>query len=206
MKQEKMYRVAIRSKESPDDFFWKHKDYQFIECPIDSKGKYWFADPFLFEKDGITYIFYEALDLVTKLGKIGYSIYNEDGTCSDPKIVIDEKFHMSFPNIFEYNGEIYIMPETCGDWRVRLYKAVKFPDAWEPADILLPDAYACDSIILEEDGKRWLLANEMYHHPPVDSFGSCWVKNVLYEINGLTVADGGVKVAEGDFGIRNAGK
>lgn len=201
-----MYSVAMRRKESQDDFFWKHDNYLFIECPINSKGRYWFADPFLFEKNGVTYIFYEAFDLVTQQGKIGYSIYQENGICTDPKIVIDENFHMSFPYIFEYNGDIYIMPETCGDWRVKLYKAVEFPDVWTPADVLLPDVYACDSIILEEDGKQWLLANEMYHHPPVNSFGSCWVKNVLYELSGLSVTGEGVKVGEGDFGIRNAGK
>lgn len=206
MKQEKMYKVAVRKKAAPDDFFWKHDDYQFIECEIDCFDRYWLADPFLLEKDGVTYIFYEAMDLVTKLGKIGYSIVKEDGTCTPVKIVIDQKYHMSFPFIFEYEGNVYIMPESCGDWRVRLFKAKRFPDIWEPAEILLPDVYACDSIFIEKDGERWLLTNEMYHHPPVDSFGSCWVKNFLYPMKGLAVCGEGVKVTEGDFGIRNAGK
>ena len=206
MKQEKMYKIAIRSKETYSDSFWEHENFHFSECNINCKGRYWLADPFVFEKNGITYLFYEAFDLVEKRGKIGYSIYSEDGSCTTPRIVIDEPFHMSFPNIFECNGEIYIMPETCGDWRVKLYKASSFPNIWEPADILLPDVFACDSILIEEKNRQWLLACEMYHHPPVDSYSSCWVKNVLYPMNGRAVIGEGVKVCEGDYGIRNAGK
>lgn len=201
-----MYRVAMRRKTTPDDYYWKHEDYMFEECAIDTKGRYWIADPFVFEKDGMTYIFYEALDLVTKLGKIGYSVMHDDGTFTAPQIIIDQKYHMSFPYIFEYDSNVYIMPESCGDWRVKLFKAKQFPDVWEAADYLLPDVRACDSIFIEKGEKRWLLANEMYHHPPVDSYPSCWVKNNIYEMNGLCVNGEGTKVAEGDYGIRNAGK
>lgn len=206
MKQEKMYRLAVRKKTSPNDFFWKHDDYQFEECEIDSLNRYWLADPFLFEKNGITYIFYEAMDLVTKLGKIGYSVLKEDGSCTPVKIVIDQKYHLSFPYIFEYDGNVYIMPESCGDWRVKLFRAKNFPDTWETAEVLIPDVFACDSIFIEKGGARWLLTNEMYHHPPVDTVSSCWVKNYLYPMKDLSVCGEGVKVAEGDFGIRNAGK
>ena len=57
-------------------FFWETNDYLFEECKIECNGRYWLADPFLFERNGITYIFFEALDLITKVGKIGYSIRN----------------------------------------------------------------------------------------------------------------------------------
>ena len=206
MKQEKIYKIAVRKKSSPNDFFWEQKDFQFEECSINTAGKYWLADPFVFEKDGGLYIFFEAFDLVNSIGKIGYSKRLDNGTFTHPKIIIDKKYHMSFPHIFEYEGDIFIMPESCGDWRVRLFKAKLFPDIWEEADILLPDVYACDSIIIDAKDRKWLLTNEMYHNPPVDSYVSCWVKNYLYEMNGLKIINSGTKVAEGDFGIRNAGK
>lgn len=206
MKTEKMYGVAIRKKTGPDDFFWKNKDYIFEACKIDCNDHYWLADPFVYEKDDNTYIFFEALDLITRVGKIGYSIRNHDGSFTKPRIVIDEPCHLSFPNIFEYQGDIYIMPESCGDWQVKLFKAKSFPNKWESADYLLPDVYACDSIFIERDNERWLLANEMYHNTPVDNYSSCWVKNYLYKMNGLKVCGNGEKVSEGDFGIRNAGQ
>lgn len=109
-----MYSLAIRKRLNEVDHFWEHDDYTFAEVSIDDCGKYWFADPFVYEKDGVTYLFYEAFDLVQQKGLIGYSVFNQlTGEGSAPTIIIDEPFHLSFPNIFEYAGDIYIMPESC---------------------------------------------------------------------------------------------
>ena len=84
--KEKMYSVGIRRRINALDHFWQHDDYEFIECKIDTcGGRYWFADPFLFERDGITYLFFEAFDLVECKGKEAYSILCEDGTWSSLK-------------------------------------------------------------------------------------------------------------------------
>lgn len=64
-------------------------------------------------------------------GKEAYSILCEDGTWSSLKVIIDEKYHLSFPNIFEYGGKMYIMPEMSEDYSLKLYEAVSFPDEWK---------------------------------------------------------------------------
>lgn len=205
--KEKMYSVAIRKRLHSDDHFWLHDDFEFQECIIDNcDGRYWFADPFLYEREGKLYLFYEAFDLIEHKGKEGYSLLNDDGTWTSPKIIIDEPFHLSFPNIFDYDGCIYIMPEMSEDYSLKLYKAIEFPEKWEQVSSVLPDIYACDSIFIEKNGEHYLLTNEMYHNVPNGQYASCWVKNYLYRMNGMIVLDDGVKVAEGDFGIRNAGK
>lgn len=205
--KEKLYSVAIRKRLHCEDHFWLHDDYEFHECEIDTyNGRYWFADPFLFERDGKVYLFYEAFDLIEHRGKEGYSILNEDGTWTKPVIIIDENYHLSFPYIFEYDGNIYLMPEMSADYSLKLYKSVEFPDKWIQADVVLPDVFACDSVFVEKDSKRYLLTNEMFHNVPNGQYASCWVKNYIYEMDGLRAIEDGVKVAEGDFGIRNAGK
>lgn len=201
-----MYSLAIRKKLSKDDFFWLHDDYQFKMCDIDGGGRYWLADPFLFEKDGVTYIFYEAFDLVQHKGKIGYSIYNPDGSCTPPRMVLVEPYHLSFPYIFEEDGDIYIMPEGSADFSIKLYKAVDFPNTWEEYKIVNNDIFACDSVYLEKDNKRCILSNRMYHHHPEGTYLSCWVKNYLFPVSSFEAIGDGIKVSEGDFGIRNAGK
>lgn len=206
MKKEMMYSLAIRKRESENDFFWGHDDYKFVMCRIDTCGRYWFADPFLFEKDNITYIFFEAFDLVEHKGKIGYSIFKEDGSCSKPIMVIDETYHLSFPYIFEKDGDVYIMPESSADYNIKIYKAAAFPNNWVVSEVLNDDIYACDSVFLNKDEKQYLLANRMYHYHPKGTYKSCWVKNYLFAIKeGKTIGDG-LKVGEGDFGFRNAGK
>lgn len=202
-----MYSVAIRKRLNGHDHFWLHDDYEFLKCNLDTcDGRYWFADPFLYERDEKLYLFCEVFDLIEHKGKEGYCVLNEDGTWTSPKIIIDEPFHLSFPNIFEFKGDIYIMPEMSGDYSLKVYKAVAFPDKWEIADVVLPDVFACDSVFIETARSRFLLTNEMYHNVPNGQYASCWVKNYLYEMNGLKAIEDGIKVAEGDYGVRNAGK
>lgn len=202
-----MYSLAIRKRLNEKDHFWEHDDYSFTEVSIDDSGKYWFADPFVFEKDGVTYLFYEAFDLVQRRGLIGYSIYNQATSVgSAPTVIINEPYHLSFPNIFEYNGDVYIMPESCEDYTLHLYKATNFPDEWERVYDVLPDAYVCDSIFMDKGDEHYLLTNNLLHHTPTGTYPSCWLKNYLYKVAGLKVLDDGVKVGEGEFGTRNAGK
>lgn len=209
MKTEKMYSIAIRRRESPSDFFWNHEDFKFEELNIDCQNRYWLADPFLFEKGGKVYVFYEAFDLIDRKGKIGYSIVEENGRKMPIHIVLEEPYHLSFPNVFEHDGDVYLMPETCDNDTVKLFKATSFPDEWQEDRILLSETYACDSIIIQDSlDHQYLLANEMYRdQTPNGNYISCWVKNVCYPLSHqLDVVGDGVIVAEGDCGIRNAGK
>lgn len=209
MSKEKMYSIAVRKRLSQDDFFWNHDDYMFHECSINCEGRYWVADPFVFEKNGITYLFYEAYDLIQRRGKIGYSILKENGCASNVRIVIDEPHHLSFPNIYEKDGDIFILPETSEASNIKIYKAISFPDKWVMEKVLVDDLFTCDTIIGKDfSGKDFLLTSEMYRESvPNNNYASCWVKNVLYPLDdNMKVKGIGTLVAEGDYGIRNAGQ
>lgn len=209
MAKEKMYSIAVRKKQNDNESFWEHKDFVFKEFRINCGKRYWLADPFVFEKDGVTYLFYEAYDLILHRGKIGYSIITDENTPSEVHIVIDEPYHLSFPYIFEQNGDIFIMPETCGNNTVKFFRASTFPTKWEEHKTIIDDIFACDSIFINSHrGKYYLIANEMYRKDvPNNNYSSCWVKNYLYPLhNDLTIAGERTLIAEGDYGIRNAGK
>lgn len=214
-RESKMYSLAFRKKSDPNDFFWLDKDYTFYQYQVDTE-RYWLADPFLFESDGKTYVFYEAYDLWTGKGALGFSIVDhENRKLTPPEIVLERKYHFSWPYIFEHDGEIYIMPETCGDYRVRLFRAVNFPHEWTEDEIIHNDIFACDSIFLQDGEKNYLLASDQYHNTPTGTYPSCFVKNTLFtfkpggkfqlEPDGK-IDPAGKIVASGDYGIRNAGK
>ncbi|MBQ3402713.1 MAG: hypothetical protein IJG65_05000 [Synergistaceae bacterium] len=213
----KMYNLAFRKKEN-GDFFHLNDDYCFEQYDVDLGGRYWLADPFLFEHNGRDYVFYEAYDLWSGKGKIGFSeIDPQAKKLTPPRIILDKPYHLSWPNVFELGGEIYMMPETCGDYRVRLFRAVNFPYDWEEHSILVNDIWACDSIIMNgSDGRaKYLLASEQYHNTPTGSYPSCYVKNILFTFSSGdslrlepegSIDPQGTVTRRGDYGIRNAGQ
>ena len=72
---------------------------------------------------------------------------------------IDEEFHLSYPNIFKHNDEIYMCPESSAAKDIRLYKCNNFPLHWKLEKILIKDIHAVDTNIFRLDGKWWMLTN-----------------------------------------------
>ena len=204
----KYYKIAVRKKINSEDFFLNEKNYSFSIIDFNTSKRYWMADPFLFEKDGITYIFYELFDFIKWKGILAYSILNDNNIASKPKIIIEEPYHLSFPFIFEKKDQIYIMPETCECGDVHLYKAVKFPDIWVKDDILIQSIFSCDTIKIDNNNESFLLSSCMSKSSDFPFVISCYVNNVIFNLNEYDENFGcinGISVSKGDFGIRNAG-
>lgn len=80
------------------------------------------ADPFLFVHDDYLYLFYEEKRMWTH-GVLKMIRTNDLIKWSEPVVVLQESFHLSYPFVFEDDGDIYMIPETCEANEVRLYKA-----------------------------------------------------------------------------------
>lgn len=105
---------------------------------IPNTWRTWVADPFVFSHEGTVYLFAEIFDYLTRKGTIGYSSY-VNGKWQKWRIAIDEPFHMSYPNVFVRDGQIYMVPETSADHTLRLYRAVSFPATWQLEKIIAKD-------------------------------------------------------------------
>lgn len=81
------------------------------------------ADPFLFVNNDTLFLFYEQKKLRHN-GTIMMMHTDDLEIWSEPVEVLREPFHLSYPWVFEKDGRIYMIPETCGDKSVRLYEAV----------------------------------------------------------------------------------
>lgn len=95
---EQYYSIAVRKRNDSKDRFFNHEDFCFMEIKIPLENHYWYADPFLFEYNGVCYLFFEAYDLIEQKGKIAYSILRDDYTATKPKIIIERDYHFSFPD------------------------------------------------------------------------------------------------------------
>ena len=72
-------------------------------------------------------------------------------------MVLEEPYHLSFPFVFEHDGEIYMVPETANDRSVKLYKATSFPTGWIEVKVLLADVVAVDTVVFRHGSLWWML-------------------------------------------------
>jgi hypothetical protein len=152
--------VAIR-KRSPNRSFDNALKYHIVRPPKDR----FYADPFLFKRDGKNYLFFEDYRYSEAKAIISCAEVSTEGILSDPVEVLRRDYHLSYPFLFEYNGHIYMIPETRQNRTVELYRADSFPACWSLAAILLEDVGAVDATIHQADGKFWMfvgLSNGRY--------------------------------------------
>lgn len=114
------------------------------------------ADPFMLFKNGSYFMFFEVLNRETNQGDIGYAESIDGKHWEYRKVILDEIFHLSYPNVFEWNDDYYLIPESFHDLSVRLYKAVSFPHKWEFVGKLLSGYRYVDPSIFHYNDKWWL--------------------------------------------------
>lgn len=89
------------------------------------------ADPFPFHHRGRDYIFLELYPYATNKGCIAVAEVGQHGVVGEPRIVLEEPHHLSYPFVFERDGRIWMLPEGGASGNVDLYEAVEFPWRWE---------------------------------------------------------------------------
>jgi len=115
----------------------------------------WLADPFVIRRDGRCYCFVE--EFVEKMGKGRIAVY--DVTDPEPAylgVALDEEFHLSFPFVFEHEGDLFMCPESHEANQIRLYRNTGDILSWELSTILMENIRAVDSLIFLQEG-RWTL-------------------------------------------------
>ena len=125
---------------------------------IKNQKNHFFADPFIVEFKGKIAIFVEDYNYIKSKGSISVIEIKDDGY-HIKNDVIDESFHLSFPYIFEYKHELYMVPESSSNSDIRLYKCIEFPNKWKYMHNLMSNINAVDSMIFEFDNKWVMMAN-----------------------------------------------
>jgi hypothetical protein len=122
------------------------------------KDRFW-ADPFILKNNDYFYIFLEELLYSENRGKISVIIMDNKGNYTQPKVVLETDYHLSYPFLIEDNGQLYMLPETQQNNSIELYKCVEFPHKWKLELILFKDLKAVDSTIFKYNNKYWLFTN-----------------------------------------------
>ena len=98
---------------------------------LPARPGFWYADPLLYHRDGRRWLYAEAMDLATGLGRIEVCELHDDGAAGEWQVALQEDFHLSFPTVFDWNGETWMIPETGSDHSLRIYRCKNFPAEWE---------------------------------------------------------------------------
>jgi hypothetical protein len=114
------------------------------------------ADPFLIFENDTFYMFFEAFNTITAQGDIGLAESNDSINWSYKKIILDESFHLSYPCVFKYNNEFYMIPETKAVKAIRLYKADNFPYNWSFVKTIASGRNFVDNTIFYFNSTWWL--------------------------------------------------
>jgi hypothetical protein len=130
----------------------------FTVLPDD--GQRFYADPFVIERSGKHYLFVEEYPYSTGRGVISVAELSEEGTFGTPRIVLEEPHHLSYPQIFAHEGEMFMLPESGGAGELVLYRSVEFPNRWVRDTMLLAGRDVNDATLLIRDGRYWLFASE----------------------------------------------
>ena len=167
--------LMLGKKSEEEKFDWSR-----LSLKVPPRGVFW-ADPFILKKQNKSYLFFEEYVRQTALGRIAYALIDENGEIGEAKVALERPYHLSYPFIFEYRGEFYMIPETAQNHAIEAYRCVRFPDQWEFHKTLMPNVQAMDATLLEHSMRWWMFVNIAHEG------GSTWDElHVFYSDNPLS--------------------
>ncbi|MBZ4036588.1 hypothetical protein K6T82_17590 [Flavobacterium sp. 17A] len=143
-----------------------------LKTQNDSTG--FLADPFFVKEKDTFYLFFEQQKAkpnadVGLLTSVDGKNYQYRGT------VLTQKFHLSYPQVFKYKNDFYMIPESKQANAVLLYKANHFPFDWKICDTLIKNVRLKDPSIYLSDSLNVMVASDdklnMYVYQADSLFG-----------------------------------
>lgn len=128
--------------------------FRWIESP---KGRF-YADPFIVERDGRTWLFFEDYGYAEATGVISRAELSAEGELGPTQLVLSTGDHLSYPYVFVDGDTAWMLPESSAAGAVRLYRATGFPDTWAAHGDLLPMP-ALDSSVWRDAARWWLFSS-----------------------------------------------
>jgi hypothetical protein len=140
---------------------------------VPPNDRFW-ADPFPVHHEGRHYVFLE--EFINAKDRAHISVFEVDakGVAGPMQEVLVTDYHLSYPYVFAWEGDYYMVPETAAIGRVELWKATEFPGSWSRVGVLLDDRPLVDATIAQIAGRWWMFA------AGTESGGDAWDELFLY--------------------------
>jgi hypothetical protein len=126
--------------------------YQWVFPP---KDRSW-ADPFPVQFQGQDWVFFEEVPFSSNRGRLAVAGVGPNGLTEEPKVILEREYHLSYPFVFRWQGDWYLIPETQEANRIDVYKFDAFPYQVSFHKTLMENVRAVDTTLLEADGRWWM--------------------------------------------------
>lgn len=130
---------------------WRYKKI------LPPKDRFW-ADPHIVTIDENYFIFIEEYIYNQSKGHIAVIKMDKDGNHDYLGKVLEKDYHLSYPFVFEFENNFYMIPETESNNNIELYKCVDFPKKWEYHGEIMSNVSAVDTTIFNHDNKWWMFS------------------------------------------------
>ncbi|HZR30026.1 MAG TPA: hypothetical protein VFA71_14710 [Terriglobales bacterium] len=137
--------------------------------PLVPPPGHFYADPFVVERNDKSYLFFEELSLANNKGIISCSEVDAHGHCSLSRPVLQMDYHLSYPFVFEWRGQMYMLPEARDSGKISLFRALEFPWSWTLEKVLMENVGAVDPTLFEFAGMFWLFAGGVEKRGDINS-------------------------------------
>ena len=132
--------------------------FERVRYLVPPEDRFW-ADPFAVEYQGRYFIFFEELLWLAPKGRLAAIEVFEDAEPGEARVILEQPYHLSYPFVFDWEGALYMIPETAKNRTVELYRCEEFPHRWHLHQVLLDNINAVDATLWWGRGRWWMFAN-----------------------------------------------
>ncbi len=163
---EEVYAIAIRKKDAENDLSSGKIGKKPFEI-FEANDSYWEADPLLFSFQGEDFLFTERYDISRDKGSLAVVKLKDKKSNFSGEVILSEEYHLSFPNVFEWNGVIYMIPETSEAHTINLYRGSADLKKWKLVASFHEDRIVDAVAIKIEQDHIVILASEYDKNDPL---------------------------------------
>ena len=151
------WRTGWRKLAGPDLLdLRRHPPGGWTDLPDD--GLRFYADPVPIAHAGGVTLFVEEYIHALGRGIISAVPFGPGGPIGTPEPVLDLGIHLSYPFVFESEGAVWMIPESCAAGRIDLFRATAFPRGWVHEQTLVADIVAGDATLHRAGDRWWMFA------------------------------------------------
>lgn len=170
------WRICLRPADSPKLLQGESTDKTNFKW-LPSPNGHFYADPFLIEHNGQTWLFFEDYVYADKRGRISCLPVSSDGGVGDPQVCLETPYHLSYPFVFHHEGQVFMIPESGSNESVELWRATNFPSVWQLEKKLFVGSLV-DTTPLLHNG-RWYFFTTLSEPRGNAAFGALFFSDTL---------------------------